>query len=151
MSASELPLHRARGAAPEGVSEAPQIGTAEQREAFEEFLIDGRLERDAVLRNAEELTRTIRSVDDVADSKKLVRLTVSFGDHSRSILAGMKGEREDPTEIVGQQGLFLINLEPKTMAGEVSEGMLLDIGYADGITPALAVPEQPVPDGARVG
>ena len=94
---------------------------------------------------------TIRSVDDVADSKKLVRLTVSFGDHSRSILAGMKGEREDPTEIVGQQGLFLINLEPKKMAGEVSEGMLLDIGYADGITPALAVPEQPVPDGARVG
>ena len=75
---------------------------------------------------------TIRSVDDVANSKKLVRLTVSFGDHTRSILAGMKGERDDPTE-------------------EVSEGMLLDIGYADGITPVLALPERPVPDGARVG
>lgn len=94
---------------------------------------------------------TIRAVDDVASSKKLLRLTVSFGDHSRSILAGMKGERNDPSEIVGRQGLFLVNLEPKKMAGEVSEGMLLDIGYADGITPALAVPERPVPDGTRVG
>ena len=94
---------------------------------------------------------TIRSVDDVANSKKLLRLTVSFGDHTRSILAGMKNEREDPSEIVGQQGLFLINLEPKKMAGEISEGMLLDIGYADGITPVLARPEKPVPDGARVG
>jgi hypothetical protein len=37
------------------------------------------------------------------------------------------------------------------MAGEISEGMLLDIGYADGITPVLALPEKPVPDGARLG
>ena len=37
------------------------------------------------------------------------------------------------------------------VAGELSEGMLLDIGYADGITPVLALPEKPVPDGARVG
>jgi hypothetical protein len=36
------------------------------------------------------------------------------------------------------------------MAGEVSEGMLFDIGY-DGVRPVLAVPEQPVPDGARAG
>jgi hypothetical protein len=37
------------------------------------------------------------------------------------------------------------------MAGEVSEGMLFDIGYADGITPVLAVPESTVPDGTRAG
>ena len=30
-------------------------------------------------------------------------------------------------------------------------GMLFDIGYADGITPALAVPEAPVPNGSRAG
>ena len=44
-----------------------------------------------------------------------------------------------------------MNLEPRKMMGEVSEGMLFDIGYADGITPVLAVPEKPVPDGARGG
>ena len=93
----------------------------------------------------------IEAVEDVAKSDKLVRLTVSFGDHRRTILAGMKKERADPTEIVGRQALFVVNLPPRKMLGEVSEGMLLDIGYADGLIPALAVPERPVPDGARAG
>jgi hypothetical protein len=37
------------------------------------------------------------------------------------------------------------------MKGVLSEGMLFDIGYVDGIVPVLAVPEQPVPNGARAG
>lgn len=94
---------------------------------------------------------TIESVEDVEKSNKLLKLTVNFGEFSRTILVGMKGEREDPTEIVGQQALFLVNLAPKKMAGEVSEGMLFDIGYQDGIIPVLAQPEKPVPNGTRVG
>lgn len=94
---------------------------------------------------------TIESVDDVPGSKKLVRLVVDFGDHARTILAGMKQEREDPSEIRGRQALFVVNLAPRKMAGEVSEGMLFDLGYLDGITPVLAVPEAPVPNGVRAG
>ena len=94
---------------------------------------------------------TIVSVEEVAGSDKLLKLTVDFGDHRRSILAGMKQEREHPREIEGQQALFVVNLEPKKMMGEVSEGMLFDIGYADGVTPALAVPESKVPNGVRAG
>ena len=94
---------------------------------------------------------TIRAVEDVPGSSKLVRLRVDFGDHSRAILAGLKSERADPREIEGKQALFVLNLEPKRMAGEVSEGMLFDIGYADGLRPVLAVPESAVPDGARAG
>jgi tRNA-binding protein len=94
---------------------------------------------------------TIAAVDEVSGSRKLVKLTVSFGDHRRSILAGMKQERENLQEIVGKQALFIVNLGPKRMAGEVSEGMVLDIGYADGLVPALATPERPMPDGARAG
>ncbi len=93
----------------------------------------------------------IVAVDDVPGSKKLVKLTVSFGDHTRTILAGMKQERADVREIVGRQALFVVNLEPKRMAGEVSEGMVLDIGYADALVPALAVCEREMPDGARAG
>jgi tRNA-binding EMAP/Myf-like protein len=44
-----------------------------------------------------------------------------------------------------------VNLEPRKMAGEMSEGMLFDIGYADGVTPVLSVPERPVPNGTRAG
>jgi tRNA-binding protein len=94
---------------------------------------------------------TIRAVEDVPSSSKLVRLRVDFGDHSRAILAGLKNERADPREIEGRQALFVLNLEPKKMAGEVSEGMLFDIGYADGLRPVLAVPESDVPNGARAG
>ena len=94
---------------------------------------------------------TIEMVEDVGGSNKLVRLTVNFGDHRRTVLAGMKQERENPKEIEGLQALFVVNLEPKKMAGEISEGMLFDIGYADGIKPVLAVPESRVPDGARAG
>jgi tRNA-binding protein len=94
---------------------------------------------------------TIQSVADVPGSKKLLKLTVGFGDHTRSILAGLKQERANPQELVGRQALFVVNLEPKRMAGEMSEGMLFDIGYADGVTPVLAMPERSVPDGTRAG
>src|SRR5215210_6909493 len=72
---------------------------------------------------------TIEMVEDVAGSSKLVRLTVDFGDHKRRIIAGMKQERDDPREITGKQALFVVNLEPRKIMGEVSEGMLFDIGY----------------------
>ena len=94
---------------------------------------------------------TIEAVEEVPKSKTLVRLRVNFGDHQRTILAGLKQERPDPLEIVGRQALFVVNLEPKRLMGEVSEGMLFDIGYADGVKPVLAVPEASVPDGARAG
>jgi tRNA-binding EMAP/Myf-like protein len=63
-----------------------------------------------------------------------MRLLVNFGNHSRTILAGFRKERGTPQEIVGMQALFVVNLESRKMAGEISEGMLFDLGYADGIT-----------------
>jgi tRNA-binding protein len=94
---------------------------------------------------------TIERVEDVRRSDKLMKLTVNFGDHSRTILAGMKKERENPRETEGRQALFVVNLAPRKMAGEISEGMLFDIGYADEVTPVLCVPERPVPNGTRAG
>jgi tRNA-binding protein len=94
---------------------------------------------------------TITSVAEVRGSDKLVKLSVDFGDHSRNILAGLKAEREHPGAIAGQQALFVVNLESRKMMGEVSEGMLFNIGYADGVQPVLAVPENIVPNGTRAG
>jgi len=94
---------------------------------------------------------TIVQVDEVPKSAKLARLTVDFGDHRRTILAGIRKERADPRETCGKQALFVLNLPPRVMAGETSEGMLFDIGFADGVTPVLAQPESPVPNGTRAG
>jgi len=94
---------------------------------------------------------TIQLVEDIPKSKNLVRLTVDFGDHKRNILVGMKNERENPKEIEGPQTLFIVNLEPSKMMGEISEGMILDIGYADKLNSILAIPEKQIPNGTRVG
>jgi methionine--tRNA ligase beta chain len=95
---------------------------------------------------------TIELVEDVRASDKLVRMQVDFGDHKRTILVGMKKERNNPkSEVEGRQALFVVNLPPRKMAGEESQGMLFDIGYADGLLPTLAVPERPMPNGCRAG
>ena len=80
-----------------------------------------------------------------------MQLRVSFGDHERTIVAGIKAERPNPSEIAGKQALFVLNLEPRKMRGVLSEGMLFDIGFEDGVKPVLAMPESPVPDGTRAG
>lgn len=95
---------------------------------------------------------TIVLVEDMPKSDKLIKLTVDFGAFKRTILAGMKKERKNPKEeIEGKQALFVVNLVPRKMMGEVSEGMLFDIGYSDGIIPVLAMPEKEVPNGTRAG
>jgi methionine--tRNA ligase beta chain len=94
---------------------------------------------------------TIEEVQDVERSDKLIKMKVNFGDHTRTIFSGMKKERKDCRELIGRQTLFVVNMEPRKMMEEVSEGMIFDIGYTDGILPALAVPERPVPNGARLG
>ena len=93
----------------------------------------------------------IERVEAIPHSDKLMRLIVHFGDHTRTILAAIRKERENPREIEGKQALFVVNLEPRRMAGEISEGLLFDIGYADKINPVLAMPERFVPNGTRAG
>jgi tRNA-binding protein len=93
----------------------------------------------------------IESVLAIDGSDKLMKLQVNFGDHTRTIVAGIKLERQNSRDIEGKQALFVVNLPSRKMRGVVSEGMLFDIGYSDGVTPVLAVPESPVPDGARAG
>ena len=99
---------------------------------------------------------TIVQVAEVPQSARLVRLTVDLGDHQRTIIAAVKQERQDSRGLEGRQALFVVNLAPRTIMGQVSEGMLLDIGYSDisysdGVVPVLAVPESPVPNGTRAG
>ncbi|HWX81837.1 MAG TPA: hypothetical protein VNZ02_17175 [Steroidobacteraceae bacterium] len=105
----------------------------------------------AVLEQVDIRVGRIESVAPIVDSDKLVALRVNFGDHTRTIVAGLRQERANPREIEGRQALFVVNLPPRRMRGVVSEGMLFDIGYADGVNPVLAVPESPVPDGTRAG
>ena len=92
---------------------------------------------------------TIESATEVEKSDKLIRLMVDFGDHKRCILSGIKKERPNFKDLEGRQTLFVVNLPPRKMAGLVSEGMLFDTGFADGILPAIISPERLMPNGTR--
>lgn len=92
---------------------------------------------------------TIKLVEDIKQSSRLVKLEVDFGEFIRTIVVGMKDERENPREIEGIQALFVVNMEPKVIFGIESHGMLFDIGYEDKIIPVLAIPEKAVPNGTR--
>jgi methionine--tRNA ligase beta chain len=94
---------------------------------------------------------TIVGVYDVPDSDRLVQLQVDFGDRIRTVVVGMKQERDNPRAINGRQALFVVNLPPRRIHGVVSEAMLFDVGYRDSIPPALACPEWDVPNGTRAG
>ena len=47
------------------------------------------------------------------------------------MVAGIRQERANPFEIEGRQALFVVNLPPRKIMGVISEGMLVDIEYAD--------------------
>jgi tRNA-binding protein len=94
---------------------------------------------------------TIRAAVPVAGADRLGLLSVDFGDRTRSIVAGIRTERPSLDGLVGAQALFVVNLPRKTIRGQLSEGMLFDVGFADGLRPAFAQPEWPVPNGVRAG
>src|SRR5260370_30068228 len=94
---------------------------------------------------------TILTVTSVPDSEKLVALDVSFGDHKRTVLVGMKRERANAREIEGKQALFVVNLPPRKMAGKGSERKFFHIRFFDPIIPPLAIPQTPEPHGKRAG
>src|SRR2546428_13974773 len=79
----------------------------------------------------------ILAAEKVPASPKLVRLTVSFGDHTRTILAGLQKERENLQDLVGWQTLFVVNLEPKRLAGASSQGESCGVRLSRRAQPAL--------------
>jgi tRNA-binding EMAP/Myf-like protein len=94
---------------------------------------------------------TIVAMVPIAGADRLMQITVDFGGETRLVVAGIRQERPDPQVLIGRQALFYYNLPKKTIRGHVSEAMLCDAGFADGIVPVLLEPEWPVPNGTRAG
>ena len=90
---------------------------------------------------------TILTVEDVEKSTKLTKLTVDLGEEEpRTIVCSL---REDYKTVEGKQALFLVNLAPRKIMGIESHGMLVTLGYDDGIADTLLFPEHPLPNGTR--
>ncbi len=92
---------------------------------------------------------TIDQCEIVEQSDKLLKMQVDLGDKGkRQILAGIR-QSYAPEELIGKQGLFVINLKPRKMAGSESQGMMLIAKDATG-KPQLMSPAQLVENGTRL-
>ena len=92
---------------------------------------------------------TILAAEKVAKTKKLLKLTVDTGIDQRTIVSGI-AEHFTPEELVGQQVLVLVNLQPRELKGILSQGMIL---MAEDSTGALRLvqPSEAVKAGSMVG
>jgi methionyl-tRNA synthetase len=90
----------------------------------------------------------IISCEAVKKSKKLLCSQVKIGNQVKQIVSGIKAYYS-PEEMVGKKVMVLVNLKPATLAGVLSEGMLLCAEDAEGNL-ALMTPEKPMPAGAEI-
>lgn len=85
---------------------------------------------------------------EVPKSKKLLCSKVRVGSEVKQILSGIK-QHYSAEEMVGKKVMVLVNLQPREIAGMMSEGMLLCAEDAEGKL-SLMVPERPMPSGAEI-
>ncbi len=82
-------------------------------------------------------------------SKKLIKLKVKVGDIEKQILAGIK-EFYPADQLVGKKIVILNNLEPATLMGEKSEGMLLAASNGDRSVLSLLTPDRDMESGGKI-
>lgn len=90
----------------------------------------------------------IISCEEVPKSKKLLCSKVKIGNEIKQIVSGIK-QHYSAEDMVGKKVMVLVNLKPATLAGVISEGMLLCAEDADGNL-ALMTPEKKMPAGAEI-
>lgn len=90
---------------------------------------------------------TIIEAETVPETKKLLKLTVDIGDEKRTMVAGIADEYK-PEDIKGKQIPILTNLEPKTIQGIESQGMILAVDIDGKAT--LLHPDKEVNNGSKI-
>ncbi|MFA6414714.1 MAG: methionine--tRNA ligase [Candidatus Paceibacterota bacterium] len=95
---------------------------------------------------------TVQSAERVPETDKLLRLVVDFGETSpegekkpRQIVSGIAAYVAEPESLIGRQLAFVTNLEPRTIRGLESDGMLFAVG--SGETFAFLTPDRDIPPG----
>lgn len=92
---------------------------------------------------------TIIAAEIVPDADRLLKLTVDVGEEApRQIVSGIKEYFSNIEILVGKQCPFLINLEPRTIRGLESRGMILAVGTEEVFS--LLQPSVEVPPGSSI-
>lgn len=93
---------------------------------------------------------TIKEAIAHSNADKLLVLKIDEGEEElRQLVAGIK-EHYDVEELIGKQIVFLANLEPKELRGEMSQGMILAAGSKDKDTCVIISPEKEIKNGSKI-
>ncbi len=130
--------------AAEGRAEASAAEDARKVEPLEKEFVDPETFFSVDMRVGE-----VKEAEKIPRSRKLLRLKVDFGVERRTILAGLAPWYE-PEWFIGKRFVFVVNLPPRKMMGEESQGMLLAAGDRDGKPVPVTVCAADVPPGARL-
>jgi methionyl-tRNA synthetase len=90
----------------------------------------------------------IKTCEDIPGADKLYRLTIDVGEE-RTIVAGIK-QHYTKEELVGKKIVVILNLEPRTIRGIISHGMLLAASSSDQTSVVLVEPDRDIPSGSTV-
>jgi methionine--tRNA ligase beta chain len=90
----------------------------------------------------------VLSAEKIEGSDKLLKLLVSFNEESgpRQIVSGIRKYFPDENELVGKKMMFVTNLEPRSIMGLESNGMLLALGGGE-VPFSVLSPKDEVPEG----
>ena len=89
----------------------------------------------------------IINAEKVKDAEKLVKLEIDLGQEKKQLVAGIS-QFYSPEELVGREIVVVANLEPRTIKGIESQGMLL--AADDEGKPILLMPDKDVPPGTKI-
>jgi methionine--tRNA ligase beta chain len=93
---------------------------------------------------------TVVRAEKLENSDKLLKLIFDIGEgEERQVLSGIAAVYPEPSVLVGKQIPVILNLEPRTMRGEVSNGMILAASDVEG-NAILLGPIKYVPPGSKV-
>jgi methionyl-tRNA synthetase len=93
---------------------------------------------------------TIREITPVEGADKLLKCMIDFGDPElRQIVSGIREFFPEYEQLIGKQVLYIVNLEPRTIRGVESRGMLMAVDGIDG-KPVFLTPDVPVVAGSKV-
>jgi len=99
----------------------------------------------------------VGAAENVEKSEKLIRLHVDFGEiGKRIILTGVRGYGYTPDDFTGKQFFFVVNLEPRKMMGEESQGMIIAVDGLElpfgqhGTKKPIFVSAKDLPVGAKI-
>ena len=108
---------------------------------------DNRLSIDDFMK-VELRTAKVLAADKVANSRKLIKLSVDVGAEQRTLVAGI-AEAYEPEALVGRTVVMVFNLKPAKLMGIESNGMVL-AASPDGGSPTLVGFDKEIAPGTRV-